>query len=377
MTQTYRKWIVAAPLSDGRLSADHFALRTEPMPEPADGEALVRVELINIHSATRARIANGMTRLSDTDYTNYAYATVIRSRDPAFKEGDAIACQAGWQEMQIISSNNPSVGYGPISDGAKALNRTNSQWTYAFRQEMLKRWPADVLMEMFGTSGMTAYFGMRQCGPLKPDDTVLVAGATGSVGSIVAQLARVAGSRVVGLAGGPDRCRWAIETLGIADCIDYKAHDFEQRLAAACPDGIDVFSDGIGGRLTEIVTGMMNRNGRLFAYGGAGGYYADDVPATNQMTSPQQQRMTLRQAFGISDSVERTLQEKSIRSEAWIVDAFYHERLVAEDELSRLLLRGAIKPINTVVDGFEKLPAAIVGLYEKPREGKLQVRFYD
>jgi NADPH-dependent curcumin reductase CurA len=95
------------------------------------------------------------------------------------------------------------------------------------------------------------------------------------------------------------------------------------------------------------------------------------------MTSPQQQRMTLRQAFGISDTVEATLAAKNIRAEAWIVDAFYHERLTAEDELSRLLSTGDIKPINTVVDGFSNLPAAIMGLYDHPRAGKLQVRFSD
>jgi NADPH-dependent curcumin reductase CurA len=114
---------------------------------------------------------------------------------------------------------------------------------------------------------MTAYFGMRQCGPLMPRDAVLVAGATGSVGSIAAQLARIAGAYVVGFAAGEDRCTWARRTLSIDDCIDYRAADLPDRLRHALPDGIDVYSDGVGGPLTKTVVGLMNRHGRLFAYG--------------------------------------------------------------------------------------------------------------
>jgi len=225
-----------------------------------------------------------------------------------------------------------------------------------------------VLMEMFGTSGMTAYFGMRECGPLMPRDCVAVAGTTGSVGSIAAQLARIAGCYVVGFGGGADRCKWVLDTLGIARCIDYRAADFAEQLKAAFPAGIDVYSDGIGGTLTETVTQLMNQNSRLFSYGGAAAYYADKLDAPRQ-------RPSLRRAFGISETIEAVLKQRNIKSECWIVDAFYHERLKAEDDLSRHLRSGALKPINNVVEGFENLPAAVVGLYTTSRAGKLQVRF--
>jgi NADPH-dependent curcumin reductase CurA len=248
------------------------------------------------------------------------------------------------------------------------LNGTNSQWNYVFRPAMVKMWPPDVLMEMFGTSGMTAYFGMRECGPLMPKDCVAVAAATGSVGCIVAQLAKIAGCYVVGFAGGADRCAWVLETLGIDKCIDYRAKDFAAQLAAAFPQGIDVFSDGVGGALTETVMAMMNRNSRLFSYGAAAAFYADriDVP---------KERPPLRRMFGISETIEKILKTRNIKSEAWIVDAFYHERLKAEDDLSLHLRSGALKPISTIVEGFDKLPAAVVGLYSQARAGKLQVRF--
>jgi NADPH-dependent curcumin reductase CurA len=350
------------------LGMQQFALREVPIPELKPGQALVRVKLVNIHSGTRARMASGMTKLGDTDHSNYACAEVVQSRDKTFREGDIIACQAGWQDHRIISSEDGSVGYGPASELVKALNRTNSQWSYVFRPAMTKMWPPDVLMEMFGTSGMTAYFGLRECGPLMPKDCVAVAGATGSVGSIAAQLAKVAGCYVVGFAGGADRCQWVLDTLGIDKCIDYNVGDFEEQLKAAFPNGIDVYSDGIGGALTETVTKLINQNGRLLSYGSAAAFYADRLDS-------HQQRPSLRQRFGISENVEHVLRAQNIKSEAWIVDEFYHERLKAEDDLSRHLRSGALKPISNVIDGFDNLPAAIVGLYRGARSGKLQVRF--
>jgi NADPH-dependent curcumin reductase CurA len=160
-----------------------------------------------------------------------------------------------------------------------------------------------------------------------------------------------------------------VEHLGADHCIDYRADDFEAQLRAAFPNGIDVFSDGIGGQLTATVAGAMNRNGRMFSFGGAAGFYAEKLGA------PPKVRPSLRQNFGISDKIEQIIKARNIRSEAWIVDEFYDERLKAEGDLSRLLRRGAIKPINNVIEGFENLPQAILSLYSTSRAGKLQVRF--
>src|ERR1700682_1279489 len=368
MPTKLRQGIFARPMVNDVHGPGQFELREVPIPQLQQDQALVRVKLVNIHSGTRARMANGMTKLGDTDRSNYACAEVIQSRDQTFREGDVIACQAGWQDYQIVGSEDACVGYGPASELTKALNGTNSQWNYVFRPAMVKMWSTDVLMEMFGTSGMTAYFGLRECGPLIPRDHVAIAGTTGSVGSIAAQLARIAGCHVVGFGGGPERCKWALDTLGINECIEYRGKDFEKQLKAAFPDGIDVYSDGIGGTLTETVTQLMNQNGRLFSFGGAAAYYADKLDAP-------QRRPSLRRAFGISENIEAVLKKRNIKSECWIVDAFYHERLKAEDDLSRHLRSGALRPINNVVDGFENLPTAVVGLYTTSRSGKLQVRF--
>ena len=368
MPTKLRQWIFARPMVNDVLGPEQFELREVPIPELQQEQALVRVKLVNIHSGTRARMANGMTKLGDTDKTNYACAEVIQSRDRTFREGDVIACQAGWQDYQIVSSEDACVGYGPASELTKVLNGTNSQWNYVFRPAMVKMWSTDVLMEMFGTSGMTAYFGLRECGPLIPRDHVAVAGTTGSVGSIAAQLARIAGCHVVGFGGGPERCQWVVDTLGIDKCIDYRAGDLAGQLKSSFPHGIDFFSDGIGGAMTETVISFVNQNGRLFSYGGAAAYYAHKPDAPRQ-------RPSLRRAFGISENVEAVLKKRNIKSECWIVDAFYHERLRAEDDLSRHLRSGALKPVNNVVEGFENLPSAVAGLYANSRSGKLQVRF--
>jgi NADPH-dependent curcumin reductase CurA len=364
---TFRQWVLARQPTSQTISPDQFELRESPRPVPADGQALVRIILLNIHSATRYRMASGVTRVGETDLTNYACAVVVESRDPAFKEGDVIHCQAGWQDYQLISSRAAAIGYPPASELVKALHGTNSQWTYVFRPVLVEMWSPSILMEMFGTSGMTAYFGMRECGPIMPRDCVLVAGTSGSVGSIAAQLAKIAGARVVGFAGGAERCRWVVDTLGIDDCIDYTTRDLEVALSRACPDGIDVFSDGVGGRVSEAALAVMNPNGRFFSFGAASALYGGyEGPALGG--SP-------RRMLGITEPMEQILRRKNIKSEAWTVDAFYHERLKAEDDLSRLMLMGRLKPVTHVVEGLEKLPEAIANLYRSSRSGKLQVQF--
>ncbi|WP_179405070.1 MDR family NADP-dependent oxidoreductase [Burkholderia guangdongensis] len=369
LPEHFRQWVVKGGLAQHELREQHFEQRIVSMPQPQDGEALVRIKLINVHAATRMRIARGLIPEGATDPNNYACAEVVRSRDPAFAVGDVIACQAGWQEYQIVRSSDLPVGFGEPDELVKALNRTRSPWTYVFRPALVRMWSPEVLMEIFGTSGMTAWFGMREQGPLMPRDSVAVAASTGSVGSIVAQIAKAAGSRVVGFAGGPDRCRWVREHLGIDACVDYTADDFDDALRAAFPEGIDVFSDGVGGALTERVVPHMNRHARLFSYGSAAASYAADIG------DAPSRKPTIREIFGINATVERVLRERHIKSGAWTVDSFYHERLRAEDELSRLLRMGLIRSHCRTVRGFERLPDAIAGQYRDRGIGKLQISF--
>ncbi len=365
----FRQWVFAKPMVEDVLTLDQFRLEEGTLPSLRDGEALVKVKLINIHAGTRARMANQTTILGQTDKMNYACAEVVQSRDRTFKEGDVIACQSGWQDYQVISSNDEAIGYGPASKLVRALNGTKSQWNYVFRWEMVRHWSPSILMEIFGTSGMTAYFGMRECGPLLPTDAVAVAGATGSVGSIAAQLAVDAGCHVVGFGGGEERCQWLLEATGASGAVNYRAPDLEDRLRAAFPRGIDVYSDGIGGKQTELVLGQMNKKSRLFSFGSAAAFYADSLNEARNRPS------SLRRAFGVSEMAETIIRDRDIEVQSWIVHDFYHQRLEAEDHLSRLLQDGKLKTNSNIVEGFDQLPQAVVALYSSARSGKMQVKF--
>ncbi len=362
---SYRLWTYARPIEAG-FGPANLAMQTLPLPALQDGDALVRVRLLNPHPGARFRMQIGLVPLGATDESNFAYGEVIASRNPVFRVGDMVACQAGWQDYAIIRSDQESVGYGPASGAVCALNRTRSQWTYVMRPELVAAHPLDTLKEVFGTSGMTAWFGLRACAPMGPGVNVAVAGMTGSVGHLVAQIASAAGCNVVGFGGGPERCRRISDLIGV-DCLDYRAPDFLDQLRAAFPDGIDIFSDGIGGPMTEAIVPLMKRGGRLLAYG-----CADDLHASG---NPGERGPTLRQQFGVSDTVEAIVAERDIRVECWIVHDFYHERIEAEDALDTLLRAGAIKPVVTVVEGFEQLPQAIMALYDPAALSKVQAWF--
>lgn len=365
-----RQWVIAKPLAaDEPLTAAHFELRELSVPELGEGEALARVRLMNLHANTRRRIVSEATRLGETDLSNYACVEIVASRDPAFPIGATVACQAGWQDYQVISSASQSVGYGPASPLVAMVNHTKSQWNYVFRDVIADMWTPSILLNVLGTSGMTAYFGLRECGPLLPGHTVVIANAGGAVGIIAAQLARRAGCHVIGIAGGGVRCGQVVAATGIDDCIDYQRSDFGAHLAQACPNGIDIFTDGVAGELTAQVLGLMNSNGRLLAYGST-------TDAYSQAVDPRLERSGLSpRAVFVSAEAETLIADKRIKVESWIVHDFYHERLRAEEDLSRQMMSGELKSIVHESTGFDQLPAAVVALYGQSRLGKSQIKF--
>lgn len=363
----FDRWVVSPTVTTATWGIESFVRETLPMPAVPEGSALVRVRLVNIHSATRQRMVQGVVAPGETEPRNYACAEVILSRDPAFAAGDLIACQAGWQQYQLVSSADAPVGFAEANALVREINRTRSPWTYVFRPVMARMWPPEVLMDVFGTSGMVAYFGLRENGPLMPRDTVAVGATSGSVGSLVAQLAKAAGCRVVGFASDAARCRTLAASLGLDECLDYTSASLDDDLSRAFPEGIDLFADGVGGEFTERLVRRMNRHGRLLSYGAAAAAYA---PSPDRPSS-----VSTREHYGISASVERLLRERHIKSATWTVDAFYQDRLQAEDDLSRALLMGYLKPHHTVVRGFDALPRAVADLYAAPRAGKLQISF--
>jgi NADPH-dependent curcumin reductase CurA len=368
-----RKWIVASPLVEGTIRPENFALIEQPLRALAPGEALVRTGLINLHSRTRLKLPSRehpegpeIIVAGETDLANYGCAEIVASRDVQLPVGATVHWQLGWQDYQIISRDEGPIGYAPPTPAVRALNGTSAPMNYVLRPDIARNWPAEELMHVFGTSGTTALLGLRRC-EVKSGDRVLVAAASGSVGSLAAQIARAAGAYVVGLAGGEDRCDWVRATLGIDGCLDYRAPDLAERLRFAFPDGIDLFCDGVGGSLTEAVVPQINRGGRLFAYGSSESFYSS-APAGPRDKS-------LRRAFGITAALEALCDERGIRIECWIVFDHYDQRLALEDELASLLRYGAIRPVTDVTRGFANLPHAVTAMYARPHAGKAQVDF--
>ncbi len=372
--KTLKKWVLAKNVGDDlKLTLDHFKLVEQPMPEPKQGEALIEVILTNIHSGTRNRMkAGGGTKVGETDDSNYACARVLQSRDKTYREGDIIACQAGWNTHQTVTSERTRGGPGEFAL-VEELNATKSRTSYVFRPVMLKQFKPDVLLDVFGTSGLTAYYGVRECGPIMPRDWIAVNGTTGSVGSMAAQICKAKGAHVVGFGGGPERAKWVTDNFGIP-AIDYRAKDLDAQLKAAFPKGIDVYIDGVSGPLAESVSKQMNQDGRYFLYGEAADIYADLQPAAS---AASQSRDNARM-FGMSDSVFKIVQDRNIKLEAWIQAVHAQDRIEAENNLSQLMNTKRLKAVNYVVKGFENAPKGVVSQYDGTNPyGKLQLQFIE
>ncbi len=377
--KTYKRWVVATPVVDKKISEANFKLTEPPMPQIKDGQCLIQNILFNVHSGTRDRMSpTGITKPGETDNTNYTLARVLQSRDRTYKEGNIIACLGGWQDHQVISAEDgPQPGYDLPSPLVKRLNGTNNPWGYVFRPVMLEMHSADVLMDIFGTSGTTAYFGIRESGPLMPSDWCAVAGTTGSVGAMVAQILLYKGCHVIGFGGGADRAKWVTDQFGIP-AIDYRAPDFEAQLTKAFPKGIDFFSDGISGPgFSESITKHMKPDSRYFNYGSAGAIYSSELPkpgAKPMATAPTPQGSRPKRSFGMTELTYNICAERNIKIDTWQAQEHYQDRLEAEDYMSKLVFIKRLRPINTVVDGVENIPKAVVTQYTDNPYGKLQVR---
>ena len=376
LPKTVKKVILAKHVEeDNKLTAEHFKLIEEPMPVVKQDSALIQVLVTNIHAGTRnlMKAPKGSTKVGDTDWLNYACGRVLQSRDKTYKEGDLIACQAGWITHQLVASNEERPDRAKDFELVKELNGTGSHTNYVFRPVMVRQYSPTMLMDVFGTSGTTPYFGMRECGPIMPHDYVAVAGTTGSVGSMAAQIVKAKGAYVVGFGGGPDRAKWVTDTFGIP-AFDYRDKDLDAKLKAAFPKGIDVYCDGVGGPLSDSVAKLMNKDSRYFAYGDSANIYADLQPDAAKLEGALKNA----RRYGMSDNVVNIIKDRHIKLESWVAQVWYQDRIEAENNLSQLVNTGKLKSISTVVKGIENAPKGIMSQYDGSNPyGKLQLQFAD
>lgn len=342
MSDKNRRWIYSKPVA-GNLTVDNFELVETPTPTLRQGQALVRNRLVSLDPANRVYFARQTYRpqiqIGDV-MGGFALGEVIESTDNRFKPGDLIHGDLGWQDYAVVNSYDRSEFYYKCTPG----------------------YSEDDLLGVLGITGLTAYFGLREFGPVTRGQTIVVAGATGACGVIVAQLAKIAGARVVGFGGGREKCNWLLEEIGLDAAIDYRDADFPEKLAAACPNGVDFFSDAIGGRITEATIPLMKDGASWYHYGNLTTYDSFEAPRPVAAT-------------GATPALADLLQKKRIHPSFLLVFDFYGERKKAEAEMAGYLADGRLKAITTTLTGLEELPRALVeGTLGANRYGKLNVR---
>jgi len=323
---TYQR-IVLASRPRGEVEASNFRIETVEVPELAKGQVLVRNQFLSLDPYMRGRMSEGKSyaasqALDDTMIGGTA-GVVVESKNPKFKAGDFVTGMLGWAEMGV-------------ADGATLKKVDASQV------------PLSAYLSVIGMTGMTAWYGLNQIIQPKAGETVVVSAASGAVGSVVGQLAKLRGCRVVGIAGGPVKCAYLVDELGFDACVDYKAGNLKADLADATPDGIDGIFENVGGDVLDTALARTNAFGRIAICGLIAGYDGDATPMYN-FKWVLLNRLTVR-GFIISEHTE-----------------FWPQGLA---ELATLVSAGKLTYRESVAHGLAAAPAAFMGLLKGKNFGK-------
>lgn len=333
MTQRMNKiWRLAArPV--GRMKESDFSWHVEPVRELRDGEVLAKSSYLSLDPASRGWVSEGDSYLPPVGIgevmRGFAVGTVEESRHPDFKPGDLVQGGFGWQLYALAPAKeftklpaNPAV-------------------------------PLTAHVAVFNHIGLTAYFGLMDVGKPKAGETLVVSAAAGAVGSLVGQIGKIQGCRVVGIAGSPEKCRWLTEDLGFDAAINYKKEPVRAALRKHCPKGIDVDFENVGGEILDAVLGLINRGGRIALCGLISQYNATEpVPGPYNLVN---------------------LLVKRARMEGFIVLDYLDRANEAFADLGKWLAEGRLKYRLDVVKGLENAPRAVNRLFEGQNVGKLAV----
>ncbi len=339
MTQstTTNRSIVLASRPHGAPTAADFRLQQAAVPAPQEGQVLLRTLYLSLDPYMRGRMSDAPSYAAPValgaPMVGATVARVEASRNPCFAVGELVLAFSGWQDYAI-------------SDGAGLQKLTGLAQ------------PSSAL-GVLGMPGFTAYMGLLDIGQPKPGETVVVAAASGAVGSVVGQVAKLKGCRVVGIAGGAEKCRYVVDELGFDACIDHRSADFAQQLAAACDKGIDVYFENVGGAVFDAVLALLNARARVPVCGMIADYNATELP-------PGPDRLRL---------LTRTVLTKRIKMQGFIIFDDYGDRYGEFfTQMSAWLAEGKIKFREDIVDGLGNAPQAFIGLLEGKNFGKLVIR---
>jgi NADPH-dependent curcumin reductase len=317
----------------GLPTRDNWQFTEQPVGEPGDGEALVRVLCISLDPAMRGWMNDARSYIPPVAIGDvmraFAVGRVIGSRHGDLKVGDHVSGLLGVQEYAVVDRGG--------------LNRLDPALA-----------PLPVYLSALGMPGMTAYFGLFDVGKPEPGQTVAVSGAAGAVGHLVGQLAKLKGSRVVGIAGGPEKCRYLLDDLEFDAAIDYKAQDVGRALRTHCPDGIDVYFDNVGGEILDAALARLARHARVVICGAISQYNATEGftgPANYMSLLVNRASMT---GFMVMDYASR-----------------FDE---AMQEIAGWLARGELKTQEDIVTGLDSFPETLLRLFSGEHNGKLILR---
>jgi NADPH-dependent curcumin reductase len=317
----------------GMVKREDFDYVEEPVPELADGQVLVKILYVSLDPAMRGWMNEGRSYVPPVQIGEVMRAAtageVVESKSEQLAVGDKVSSWLGVQEYAVCDANA------------------------AFKVDT-SAVPLPTYIGALGMPGMTAYFGLLEVGAAKEGETVVVSGAAGAVGSVVGQIAKLKGCRVVGIAGGPDKCKWIVEELGFDAAIDYKGEDVNVALREHCPEGVDVYFDNVGGDILDAVLARLARGARVAICGAISQYNNLDSfkgPSNYMSLLVNRARM---QGFVVVDYMGRAAEAMSEMA-GWIADG----RLIARED---------------VVEGFERFPDALLKLFAGENVGKLVLK---
>jgi len=301
------------------------------------GEVLIKVLYLSIDPYMRGRMNDGESYAAPAalgePMTGESVGIVIESESDKFIEGDYLCVHRGWQTHIVVSDDEPT---------------------------LFKADPSIVPLQTYlGTVGMpgrTAYFGLLRVGLPKSGETIVVSAASGAVGSVVGQMGKILGCRVIGVAGGEKKCSYVKDELGFDDCIDYKAEGMEEKLKEACPEGVDIYFENVGGPVSKAVSKLLNEGSRVPICGFISAYNSEDMT----------QEETPFHIFGALDPAPE--------HRFFVVTEWFKEWREATEELSQWITEGKIKYEETITEGFENAPQGLRDVLSGKNFGKQLIK---
>lgn len=341
MQQVNRQWLLANR-PKGTLSTDNFELCEAPIPEPnyAAGEVLVKNLYVAFDAAMRGWMSLKPSYMPPVEIgepmRSFNVAQVVRSENPKLPVGALLQGMYNWQEYATVCPTD-SMPYRKLGGGISP----------------------EMALGVLGGSSTTAYWGLLDVGQPKEGETVVVSGAAGATGSVAAQIAKIKGCRVIGIAGGPEKCQWLLEQCGLDGAIDYKNESVNDRLKELCPDGIDVFFDNVGGSILEAAINSIANYGRIVLCGA--------ISISNSKAS--------RVGTGPGNLVNLII--RRVRMQGFIALDYYDRMEEALEKLAVWALEGRFAFRSDIQEGFENIPTTFMRLFEGKNHGKQLLKLHE